>query len=113
VLTVVRHWSAQYAWAAHEPGARASGLDPAAIEAIRERRKPAFAKPDEALVYEAVTTSLMEDKKLSDAVYSRLLERFGLELTIEIITIAGLYSMVATVLNGFEVPTPDGERPFG
>lgn len=112
VLTVVRHWSAQYAWAAHEANARASGLSDDTIEAIRARRKPGFSKPDEALVYEAVS-SLLEDKILGDATYRELLDRFGLDRTIEIVTIAGLYSMVSTVLNGFEVPTPNGERPFG
>ena len=29
------------------------------------------------------------------------------------ISTAGLYSMIATVLNGFDVPTPGGERTFG
>ena len=49
---------------------------------------------------------------MSDAAYQGLLKEFGLKKTIEIITIAGIYSMIATVLNGFEVPTPNGERPF-
>ena len=43
---------------------------------------------------------------------SRLVKQFGLDLAIEIMSIAGFYSMVATVLNGFDVPTPNGERPF-
>jgi 4-carboxymuconolactone decarboxylase len=111
VLTVVRYWSAQYAWAAHEAAAGAAGLTSNVIEAIRARRKPKFSRPDESLVYEA-TTSLMEDKKLGDAAYQDLVRQFGLDRTIEIVTIAGLYSMVSTVLNGFEVPTPNGEKPF-
>ena len=35
VLVVVRHWSAQYAWAAHEAVAAAAGMSPDTIEAIR------------------------------------------------------------------------------
>ena len=111
VLTVVRHWSARYAWASHEGAARASGLAPDVIEAIRHQRKPELKKDDERLVYETVT-ELLERKPLSQATYDRMLKQFGLELTIEIISIAGLYSMVATVLNGFYVPTPNGETPF-
>jgi 4-carboxymuconolactone decarboxylase len=49
VLTVVRHWSAQYAWAVHEPIARAAGFSDETIEALRAKRKPVFSKPDEAL----------------------------------------------------------------
>ena len=111
VLTVVRHWSARYAWAAHEDAARAAGLANETIEAIRHRRAPDFKKDDERVVYETVI-ELLERKPLSGASYDRLLQTFGLDLAIEIMTIAGLYSMVATVLNGFDVPTPNGERPF-
>jgi len=111
VLTVVRHWSAQYAWAAHEAAAAASGLAPELIAAIRERRKPELKKDDERIVYETVV-ELLECKPLRQPSYDRLVQQFGLELAIEIVTVAGLYSMVATVLNGFDVPTPNGERPF-
>ena len=112
VMTTVGYWSASYAWAAHEDTAKSSGLDPAALEAIRTRGKPTFSRPEDTLIHQAVT-SLLENKKLSDAAYQGLVKQFGLDKTIEIITIAGIYSMIATVLNGFEVPTPNGERPFG
>jgi 4-carboxymuconolactone decarboxylase len=111
VLTVVRHWSARYAWAAHEDVARTAGLSNETIEAIRHRRTPELKKNDERIVYESVV-ELLERKPLSEASYQQLVKQFGLDLAIEIITVAGLYSMVATVLNGFDVPTPNGERPF-
>jgi 4-carboxymuconolactone decarboxylase len=111
VLTVARHWSAQYAWASHEENARKVGLSNEVIEAIRARRKPAFAKADEALVYDAVT-ELLAGKVLGAATYDRLVAQHGLDTTIELISVAGLYSMVSTVLNGFDVPTPSGKNPF-
>lgn len=111
VLTVVRHWSAQYAWAAHEENARKAGLSNEVIEAIRARKKPTFAKADEALIHDAVT-ELLAGGVLGTATYERLVAQHGLNTTIELISIAGLYSMVATVLNGFDVPTPNGEKPF-
>ena len=111
VLVVVRHWSAQYAWAAHEAAAAASGLAPELIAAIRERRKPELKKDDERIVYETIV-ELLKGGPLSQPSYDRLVKQFGLDLAIEIVTVAGLYSMVATVLNGFDVPTPNGERPF-
>lgn len=111
VLMVVRHWSAQYAWSAHEPHAAAAGLSPDVIAAIRERRKPDFKQADERLIFEAVS-ELLDTKELGGPTYERLLKQFGLELTIEIITVAGFYGMVATVLKGFDVPTPTGDRPL-
>ncbi len=111
VLTVVRHWSAAYAWSVHVAPALAAGVGQDDIDAILARRKPTFAKADEKMIYEAAT-SLLEDKKLSDAAYQGLVKQFGLDLTIDIISLVGFYCMIATVINGFEVPTPNGEQPF-
>ena len=111
VLIVARHWSAQYAWAAHERRPRPSGLSPRRHRGDPAPRKPDLKTDDERLVYEAVT-ELLERKPLSQATYDRLVKQFGLENTIEIVSIAGLYSMVSTVLNAFDVPTPNGENPF-
>jgi 4-carboxymuconolactone decarboxylase len=111
VMTVARHWSAQYAWAAHEGAALAAGLSPDVIDAVRHRRKPDFKQADERTIHETVS-ELLDTKELRALSYDRLLQQFGLDLTIEIISVAGFYGMVATVLQGFEVPTPNGERPF-
>ncbi|MBX9840745.1 MAG: hypothetical protein K2Z80_02940 [Xanthobacteraceae bacterium] len=111
VLIVTRHWSAQYAWSQHVGPAAAAGLSPDVIDAIRHRRKPDLKADDERLVYDAAT-ELLEHKPLSQATYDRLLKQFGVEHTIEIVSIAGLYSMVSTVLNTFDVPTLSGENPF-
>jgi 4-carboxymuconolactone decarboxylase len=102
---VVRHWWAEYAWASHAPNAEIAGVSPDVIKAIRNRHKPDFKRPDEKIIYEAVS-ELLETKALSPASYERALAQFGLDFTIEIITVAGFYSMVATVLKGFDMPTP-------
>jgi 4-carboxymuconolactone decarboxylase len=112
VLTVARHWSAQYAWAVHEPIARGLGFSDEMVDSIKARRRPTSAKPEEVLAYDAVT-ELLAGKVLSTATYDRLIEQFGLDTTIELISTAGLYNMISTVLNGFDVPTANGEKPFG
>lgn len=111
VLIVTRHWSARYAWAQHEPLAVAAGLSPDAIEAIREKRKPHFNKPDEQLLYD-MATELLDTMELSTATYDRMLKNFGVERTIEAISVTGFYGMVSIVLKGFDVPTLSGQRPF-
>ena len=111
VLMVARHWSAQYAWYSHEPAALAACLSPDVIAAIRERRAPKFAKLDEQLIYQAVG-EILDTKELSEPSYRRLVEHFGLELTIEAISVAGFYGMVGTVLKAFDISTPNGERPL-
>ncbi len=111
VLIVVRHASAAYAWAVHDPLGRKAGISGDVVDAIQARRKPSFAKADEKATYEAVT-ELLQNNKISDGAYQALIKEFGLPETIEIIACVGLYSMIGAVINAFEVPTPNGEKPF-
>ena len=111
VLIVAHHAKASYAWAVHEKPARDAGIGGDAIEAIRTGRAPAFAKSDERAIHDAVT-SLLQTNRLSDAAYQALLKEFGLELTIDIVSCAGLYCMIGSIINAFEIPTPNGEKPF-
>jgi 4-carboxymuconolactone decarboxylase len=111
VLITVRHASAAYAWAVHEPLGRAAGLSSEVVDAIKARRMPAFPKADEKAIYDAVT-ELLQTNKVSDAAYQALIKQFGLRESIEVIACVGLYCMVGGVINTFEVPTPNGEKPF-
>ena len=111
VLLLVRHWGAQYAWHVHDAAGRAAGLSDDVIAAIRDKRTPRFAKPDEQLIYDVIS-ELVETKAVSSATYQRALSALGLDLLIELIAVAGFYTMVAMTLNTFEVATPDGSRPL-
>jgi 4-carboxymuconolactone decarboxylase len=111
VLIVARHATASYAWAVHEKPAKDAGISAEAIEAIRTGREPVLAKSDEKAIYGAIT-SLLRTNKLSDRDYQAMLKEFGLELTIDIVACAGLYCLIGMIINGFEVPTINGEKPF-
>jgi 4-carboxymuconolactone decarboxylase len=111
VLIVARHASAAYAFSVHEKPAKDAGIDAEIVEALRAQRKPALARSDDKAIYEAVT-SLLKTNKLSDGDYQALLKEFGLELTIDIVSCAGLYCLIGMVINAFEVPTLNGEKPF-
>jgi 4-carboxymuconolactone decarboxylase len=106
VLVVARHWTAQYEWFVHEK----AGLPDAVIESVRAGQRPAFERDDEALVYD-VTHELMQRRRLSDAAYERALTALGQDQLIEFITAISFYTSVAVMLNGFDVPTPDGSVP--
>jgi len=106
VLVVAREWTSQFEWHTHEKYALEGGITPEVIDAIRHRRKPAFEREDEQLVYDVVT-ELSESKALSAATYGRARDYFGEDLLVELISAAGLYTMVAMMLNAFEAPVPD------
>jgi 4-carboxymuconolactone decarboxylase len=111
VLVVARHWSAQYEWYVHAKHAREAGLAPAIIEAIRERRRPPLEREDEKAVYDVVT-ELVETRTVSQPSYDRILAALGLDLTIELFSVVGFYTMVAMVLNAFDAPVPEGDPPL-
>ena len=111
VLITVRHAASAYAWAVHDPLGRAAGLSAEVVDAIKAKRTPPFQKADEKVVYDAVT-ELLTTNKISDPAYRALVEQFGLSDSIEVISCVGLYCMIGSVINAFEVPTPNGEKPF-
>jgi 4-carboxymuconolactone decarboxylase len=107
VLLIVRPWRAEYAWTAHARQALAAGISADAIEAIRANAVPAFTRADEQLIYD-IFTDLNQTRALSDANYARGLEAFGLDLMIEMVTTAGLYTMIGMMLAVFDVPPSTG-----
>ncbi len=109
VLVVARHWTSQYEWHVHEKYAREGGVSAEVIEAIRNRTVPPFEKEDEQIVYDVVT-ELSQFKELRAATFERARAHFGDELLVELISGAGLYTMVAMVLNAFDVAVPDTAR---
>lgn len=111
VLLVAREWTAQYAWYMHERLAREAGLDPATIDAIRERRRPAALRPDEQPVYDVVT-ELLATRAVSTPTYQRAIEALGPDLLIEVVGAIGYYSMACMTLNTFDVPIPAGTTPL-
>lgn len=111
VLTVARVWTAQYEWYAHEKFVGAAGLDPALVEDLRHGRWPSFAEPEDKLVYDVIM-EIQEKRRLSDTTYRRAVEMLGEQTVIDLITVIGYYTMLAVVLTGLEVDTPDGSTPL-
>lgn len=109
VLVVVRHWSAHYAWNVHEAAARQGGLAPAIIDAIRDHRRPEFAREDERVIYDTIS-ELSEKRALSQTAYDRALAAFGKSMLVELIAAAGFYTMVAMTLDAFDVDVPPGGK---
>ncbi|MDX1485511.1 MAG: carboxymuconolactone decarboxylase family protein [Alphaproteobacteria bacterium] len=111
VLVTARNWRAQYEWYAHAGFADAAGLDPAVVEDLRLGRRPRFTADDEAVVYD-VAREIDSGRRLTDATYQRAVELLGEQTVIDLLTIIGYYTMIAVLLVGLEVDTPDGSTPL-
>lgn len=111
VLVVARAWTAEYEWYAHQALARKAGLQDDVIESIRVGRSPCFTQDDERIVYETAY-EISVKRSLSDSTYQAAEILLGTDKLIELITLIGLYTLVAVVVTSFECPVPDGSRPL-
>lgn len=109
VLAVARSYKAQFEWFKHEPLALKAGISPEVVEAIRTGRVPKLAHEDEKLVYDIVR-EINDTRTLSQKSYDRAFAMLGQDLLIELIAATGFYSMVATLLNVFDMPLPIGQK---
>jgi 4-carboxymuconolactone decarboxylase len=109
-LMAARHATQQYEWNSHHAHAMKAGLDPAIAQAIAEGRRPTGMAADEDALYELLTETL-HNGSVCDATYARAVGVFGEQGVVELVAIAGYYSMLAMVLNVARTALPTGKRP--
>ncbi len=113
VIMAARSWNAEYVWNAQSPRAKAAGVPEAAIEAIRKGTTPSFADPKQKAVYE-LFHELYANKGVTDATYEAAVAALGEGGLIEILNVAGFYSIVASVVRTTGIaPRPGTPHPFG
>ena len=108
ILVTARHFTAHYEWFAHKRLALKGGIDLKIVEAIRDRRTPAFDDPKGKTIYE-VAKSLHEGHGLSKSLYDEAVVVLTERGLVEIIGLCGYYTLVSLTLNTFEFGLPDGE----
>ena len=84
ILLLGRHWLAEYEWAAHKPFALEAGLAIDVIDATRA---------------------------LDDALYAQALETLGQDGLVDLVGVAGYYTLISMTIKVFEVPPPAGAVP--
>ena len=112
VLIAARHFDAQYSWNAHADKAVAAGISAASIQQLAERREPDFGDPEAQITYR-FATEVLEKHFVSDETFAVGMEAFGEQRLVDLIGSLGNYSMLAMLLNTFEVDLqPDRPAPF-
>jgi len=107
ILTLARVWGSEYEWYAHKPIALEAGVSPEVVEAIRTHAQPVFTEPDEAAVH-AFLTELHRERQVSDARYAEAVERLGEAGVIDLVGLAGYYTLISMTINVFQVAQPAG-----
>lgn len=112
ILVSAARWRADYEWWAHARIARELGVSGEIIEALRERRQPELDDPAEAIAHD-VTRAALDHGAVPDLLYRRAVETLGEECVVELVILAGYYTLISLTLNVFEVSLPGGEpSPF-
>ena len=111
ILVTAQLWKAQYEWYAHEPQALKGGVSQKTINDIKAGRAPKNAPKDERALYDFVK-ELYKTKRVSDRTYKRCHAFLGDQGMVELVGIAGYYSLIAMTLNAFEMPPEGGRKPF-
>jgi 4-carboxymuconolactone decarboxylase len=111
IITIVRLWSARFAFNIHAEWTIEEGIDEAIVEAIRHNQTPNFTKPDEEAVYN-FAYRLMTDREVDDATYAAALSALGEAPLVELVGLCGHYVTACMTLKAFQIPPRPGDEPF-
>ncbi len=109
IIATAREIRNQYEFAAHARLARGNGVTEETIGAIARGSAPEGLAGDEALVVKYVK-ELMQNRKISDVTFNAVMDRFGVQNTVDITGLIGHYLLVGQILTAFEVELPEGAK---
>ncbi|QBY55067.1 MULTISPECIES: carboxymuconolactone decarboxylase family protein [Cupriavidus] len=110
ILVMARTWMSEFEWWAHKPIALKAGVAEDVVEAIRTGRAPAFVKEDERVIHEFLT-ELHATRNVPDELYRRAMAVLGKDQVVDLVGLAGYYTLISMTINVFGVVPPDGSAP--
>jgi 4-carboxymuconolactone decarboxylase len=108
ILVVGARFDAAYEIYAHIAVAEREGMKPERLATLVADLKPNDLAPDESIAFD-LAFALVRGGTLPEPLYRLAVDTFGQHGTNEMIYLVGLYSLVSTTLNGFNVPVPERE----
>jgi 4-carboxymuconolactone decarboxylase len=108
ILTVGARFNAAYELYAHIAVAEREGMPERRLATLVADLKPDDLDPGESIAFD-VAYALSRGGVLPEPLYRLALETFGQHGLNELIYLVGLYALVSTTLNGFNVPVPERE----
>ncbi len=109
ILLMGRHWLAEYEWAAHKPFALEAGLAPEIIDAIRDGKSRAFRKPMRRWFIASFVNCTIPAALATAS--TKFIELLGNDAAVDLVGIAGYYTLISMTIKVFEVPPPAGVAP--
>ncbi|MGZ5171815.1 MAG: carboxymuconolactone decarboxylase family protein [Burkholderiales bacterium] len=109
-LIVARQWTHHYIWNGHIKQALEAGISQAVVDALGEGRRPTGMSELEETTYDFLT-ELYANKGVSDATYKRAEKALGEQGIVELVGVAGYFSINAMIMNVARTPLRDGGAP--
>ena len=112
MLVTARELDCQYIWNAHAASARESGISHATVDALRDRKElPKLADDESAVV--RYGQEFFRTRRVSRGAFQAVLEQLGTQGAVELGLIMGNYSLLALLVNSFDVDLPpDRKEPL-
>lgn len=111
ILTTARERDQPYEWSLHEMEAIAVGVNPAVINAVRDRKTLGGLGEKETVTIK-VGREIFGKHKLSAATYAEALAVFGAANLVDVIDLMGQYAATATRLTAFNQQMPPQMKQF-
>ncbi|HEY9281565.1 MAG TPA: carboxymuconolactone decarboxylase family protein [Eoetvoesiella sp.] len=111
ILTMASLWRSEFEWWAHQPIAVREGISVEVTEHIRLGKAPGFIQQDEAVVYEFIR-SLVENRQVPDSLYEHAVQVLGQDGVVDLVGLAGYYTLISMTLNVFGIEAPDTETRY-
>ena len=108
ILVVGARFDAAYEIYAHIAVAERQGMSAERLATLVADIKPGDLTPEESTAYD-VSYALVRGGVLPEPLYRLGIDRFGQKGMNELVYLVGLYTLVSTTLNGFNVPVPERE----
>ncbi len=106
ILVVGARFDAAYEIYAHIAVAEKEGMSPERLATLVADLKPVDLSREENIAYD-VAYALSRGGVLPEPLYRLAVSTFGQHGANELIYLVGLYALVSTTLNGFNVPVPE------
>ncbi|SKA75914.1 Carboxymuconolactone decarboxylase family protein [Prosthecobacter debontii] len=106
ILTVGAAYGARFELYAHEIMAAAFGLSPDVIATLAAGGRPYGLSPQQAVAHD-IAHALVSGHVIPESTYQHATRLLGSDAVAELFFLIGGYSLIATLLNGFDVPAPE------
>lgn len=111
VLSIARRIGVAFEWVDHLAPAIAAGLSDALIEAVLKADRTTIPHP-----YSVILDTLdvvLEFKSIPENIQNEMINIYGVQGLLEVVTLCGFYQMVGEITQAFDVPLPqNAAKPF-